>query len=222
MKKNYLVMFLSLALVCSNLSGCSFLEDDFEAEITSIELEEASYEEDNLEEYDAEAEEKSSEETDSEDIDEEIAETAVEESYPVGNGANINFDTVDVYGNPVSSDMIRDAKIVLLNLWEPWCGPCVSEMPDLNELYENYKDKGLLIIGVYETFEMDADARELVDKLGISYPIIKCNKSISKIEQDYVPATYILDHNGNLITEEPFAGSGSYSEWESVIREYLE
>lgn len=143
------------------------------------------------------------------------------DSYPVGTGSAIDFNTVDINGNAFSTQRLQNAKVVMLNLWEPWCGPCVNEMPELNELYNNYKDKGLLIIGAYTTFDMDDDAKEIVDKLGISYPIIKCNRSIYKIEQDYVPATYLLDHNGNLITEEPFAGADSYKGWESVVLEYL-
>jgi len=158
---------------------------------------------------------------DEEDVLEET-ETAADESYPVGTGPNISFNTVDVNGNPVGQDLLKSSKLVMLNLWEPWCGPCVNEMPELNELYIDYKDKGLLIIGAYETFEMDADAKEIVDAFGIAYPIIKVNKSISKIEQDYVPATYLLDRDGNIITVEPFAGSNSYSGWEEVIRQYLE
>lgn len=178
---------------------------------------------DDFDEENQEEESSVTNDTEVEDIDDsaDIEEPAETASYPVGQGANISFNTVDVYGNPVNQDMLQDATIVMLNLWEPWCGPCVGEMPDLNDLYETYKDDGLLIIGAYETFEMDAEAKELVEELGISYPIIKCNKSISSIEQDYVPATFLLDRDGNLITEEPFAGSRSYDDWEDIIKEYL-
>ena len=139
----------------------------------------------------------------------------------IGEGPNISFDTVDVYGNPVSSEMLSDHKLIMLNLWEPWCGPCVNEMPDLNYLYEEYKDKGLLIIGAYTTFDMDQDARDLVEEIGITYPIIKANASIYDLEQGYVPATYLLDNQGNLITDEPFAGANSYEGWEEIINEFL-
>lgn len=154
--------------------------------------------------------------------DEEMAEGDVSEGeIIIGEGPNISFDTVDVYGKPVSSEMLSDYKLIMLNLWEPWCGPCVNEMPDLNYLYEEYKDKGLLIIGAYTTFDMDQDARDLVEEIGISYPIIKANASIYDLEQGYVPATYLLDNQGNLITEEPFAGANSYEGWEEIINEFL-
>jgi len=214
--KKFLKVILIVLIVCIGLIGCLMFigddEEDYEPQVAKNETNNT------YDETEEEVVEKAAEPVKSAESEEEDS----EESYPVGNGTNISFDTVDVNGNPVSTDMIKDAKIVMLNLWEPWCGPCVSEMPELNQLYEDYKDKGLLIIGSYSSFDMDSDAKDIVNKISISYPIIKANKSINGIAQDYVPATYILDHNGNLITEEPLAGSKSYDQWEAIIREYIE
>lgn len=226
MKKKCITAVLMATALGLAMTGCELFEDDYEYETVSEE-ENSEYESDTEDEKTMEEISDESEE-DVQDLTEETTENEETEdadpyaSYPVGTGKNISFDTVDVYGNAVTSDMIKDAKIVMLNLWEPWCGPCVNEMPELTSLYEDYKDKGLLIVGAYQEFSMDSDVKEIVNKLGISYPIIKCNKSIGSIEQDYVPATFLLDHNGNLITEEPFAGSNDYSGWEEIILEYIE
>ena len=131
------------------------------------------------------------------------------------------FDTVDINGNAVTDEVIRGSKLVLLNLWEPWCGPCVNEMPDLQELYENYKDQGLIILGAYTTFQMDGDAKEIVDSIGITYPILKADDNLLSYEQDYVPATFLFDGSGNLLSSEPIAGSQSYRQWEKVVQENL-
>lgn len=205
------------------VTGCDL--DDEEASLPEETVEEINTrEEENSEEEDSEEEFSEEEFLEEKLLEEEFSEDeeALEDDYPVGEGKNISFETNDINGATFSTEMISDAKLVMLNLWEPWCGPCVREMPDLNQLYEDYKDKGLLIVGSYSTFEMDSDAKEIIDRLGISYPIIKCNQSINSIAQDYVPATYLLDRNGNLITEEPFVGSDSYSGWESVILEYIQ
>ena len=77
-----------------------------------------------------------------------------------GNG-QVAFDTVDINGNPVTDEILKDAKLVMLNFWEPWCKPCVSEMSDLQTLYEKYKDQGLVILGAYSTFEMQEDAEAM-------------------------------------------------------------
>ena len=131
------------------------------------------------------------------------------------------FSTSDINGNKVTEEIMKGSRLVLLNLWEPWCGPCVGEMPDLQALYEKYKDDGLLIIGAYTTFDMDADAKDLVRSMSITYPIIKADSNIVAYEQDYVPATFLFDGNGNLLESEPVAGSQSYEAWEAVILEYI-
>lgn len=216
MKKKCMYVVLLMSLLSFGMIACN--EEDENTNSVISEVEEPADSEDETfitDDSITDFSDNSNEDTDTENN------TNASTTYPVGNGANISFETVDVYGKPVSQDILQDATIVMLNLWEPWCGPCVREIPDLNDLYEAYKDKGLLIIGAYSTFDMDKDAKDLVEKLGISYPIIKCNDSIGAIEQDYVPATYILDRDGNLITEEPFAGSNSYEGWEEVIKEYI-
>ena len=140
------------------------------------------------------------------------------ESYESG---DLVFNSVDIYGNPVTDEVIKGSKLVLMNLWEPWCGPCVNEMPDLESLYEKYKDDGLLILGVYSSFDYDNEAKQVVDYCGTTYPIIKADSNLIAYEQNYVPATFIFDGKGNLIDREPVEGSRSYDDWEEIISYYL-
>lgn len=134
---------------------------------------------------------------------------------------DVSVNTVDIYGNEYTDDMYMDAKVVMLNYWEPWCGPCVSEMPDIQKLYDTYKDKGFLVLGIYTTFEMDEEAKDFIENNNITYPILKCSSELDKLSQNYVPATYFIDGNGNFFSSEPFAGSRSYNEWEKILTEYL-
>jgi len=129
----------------------------------------------------------------------------------------LTFETVDVDGNQVTDEMIRGSKLVLLNLWEPWCGPCVREMPELQKLYQTYKDRGLLIIGVYT-----ADgAKEIVESSGVLYPVIQADKNLFSYEQNYVPATFLFDGDGKLLENDPIEGARSYDQWEAIVLKYL-
>lgn len=131
------------------------------------------------------------------------------------------FSTTDIDGNPVSNEMFKDAKLVVLNFWEPWCGPCVSEMPALQKLYENYKDKGVLVIGVYASFDQDRDVRDLIKSKNITYPIIRYTDTFNSLQTGYIPTTYFLDNKGNILNTEAFVGGRIYIEWESLIEDYL-
>jgi len=137
-------------------------------------------------------------------------------------GDGISFETLDIQGNAVSSEDYRDAKLIMLNFWEPWCKPCVGEMPDLQALYEKYKDQGLVILGVYSQLDMQEEAESIVDSKGISYPILQCNESLQELQKDYVPATYFMDGQGSLLEAEPYVGARSFEEWEEIIVGYLQ
>lgn len=133
----------------------------------------------------------------------------------------IDLTTTDINGNPVTNDMIKDAKLVVLNFWEPWCGPCVRELPALQKLYENYKDKGLIVIGVYSSFDQDKDVRDLIKSKNITYPIIRNTDNFYSLHTGSIPTTYFLDNEGNILTEQPFIGSRIYLEWETLIEDYI-
>lgn len=134
---------------------------------------------------------------------------------------DFNFTATDLNGNSVSYSDFADAKLIMVNFWEPWCGPCVGEMPDLEELYEKYKGDGLVILGVFYSFDSESDARSVVNDIGITYPILKGNSYFSKYTTEYVPTTIFVDENGNVITKSPYVGSKSLSEWDNIIKNKL-
>ena len=133
-------------------------------------------------------------------------------------GAKLSFSTTDMNGSPVSMSTYSGSKIVVFNMWEPWCGPCVREMPDLQKLYDNYRSKGLMVVGVYSTEE---NAKSTVESKGITYPIIRKSSEFNAFDTGYVPTTIIVDGNGNILTSEPIIGSRSYNDWESIVAPYL-
>ena len=132
-----------------------------------------------------------------------------------------SFATKDINGNDVTSDIIKDAKLIMVNFWEPWCKPCVGEMPDLQLLYDAYKDEGFLVLGFYTTEGMDSEINSILEDCGTSYPILLATSNLTKFMTDYVPTTIFVDSKGNVISADPFIGSNSYSGWEDIIKGYL-
>ncbi len=132
--------------------------------------------------------------------------------------AKFSFTTTDMDGNTVSFEDFGSAKVILFNMWEPWCGPCRGELPDLQKLYAKYKPKGLMIVGVYSDID---GLKDIVRENKIKYPMIKSCAEFEKFQTGYVPTTFFTDGKGNLLSEESYIGSKSYQEWESVILSYL-
>lgn len=132
-----------------------------------------------------------------------------------------NFKTKTIDGDSISFSEFSDAKVVMINFWEPWCGPCVGEMPDLEKLYEKYKDEGFVIIGAFSDTSDINSAKKVVKDCNITYPIIQVNDDLNKYEQPYVPSTIFVDGNGNILTKDSYIGAYSYNEWEYTILQYL-
>ena len=133
----------------------------------------------------------------------------------------LDFSTTDINGVPIKLEDIKGSTLIMVNFWEPWCGPCVGEMPGLEKLYQNYKDRGLTILGVFYSIDYMDDAKAVISDNDITYPVLIGNDDFIKYTTEYVPTTVFFDSEGNMLTAEPLIGSESYEEWEQKVLNYL-
>ena len=89
--------------------------------------------------------------------------------------------------------------VVLLNFWASWCGPCRTEMPLLDELYQEYRDYGFTILGVNLDENRD-QANLLLDKIPVSFPVLfdPANSTSETYQVDAMPTTVLIDRNGKV------------------------
>jgi len=90
-------------------------------------------------------------------------------------------------------------KVVLVNFWATWCGPCRKEMPHLNRIADKYRSSGLVLLGI----NVDDDARNAADlaaKLGVKFPVLfDTDKKVSKLyDLNSMPSTLVIDRNGRV------------------------
>lgn len=109
------------------------------------------------------------------------------------------FTLEDLKGSKISLSNLS-GKVVLLNVWATWCGPCKREIPDFIEAYEQYKDKGLEIIGISVDIISQSKVLSFTEKYKINYPVAM---TTSKLTKDYgpfpaIPITIIIDKNGKI------------------------
>jgi thiol-disulfide isomerase/thioredoxin len=108
------------------------------------------------------------------------------------------LDLVDVEGRGVSTDSLR-GKVVLLNFWATWCGPCREEIPLLVALQAHYGDQ-LAVVGLSIDDLPPEDVREFAREFQVNYPIAM---STPAIEAGFggvyaVPSTVVLDPQGRI------------------------
>lgn len=128
-----------------------------------------------------------------------------------------SFETTDVNGNAVDSGIFADYALTMINFWEPWCGPCVAEMPDLQKLFDSYADKGFLLVGVYSTEEGVSSALE---STGVSYPILRYTDDFAYFQTGYVPTTVFVNSRGEMVGSVQI-GAKSYDDWAAIVEELL-
>ena len=124
-----------------------------------------------------------------------------------------SFSTTDRDGNAWDQTAFADYKLVMVNFFEPWCGPCVEEMPELERLYQEYKDKGVLLIGVYRDEE---GVDEVLTQTGVTYPILHYTSEFDVLQSGYVPNTVFFNSNANLVGQTEI-GAHSYDEWAEIL-----
>jgi thiol-disulfide isomerase/thioredoxin len=99
-------------------------------------------------------------------------------------------------GGPLNGDAFRD-KVVLVNFWATWCGPCRKEQPALQRLSEEY-DGRAQFVGV--NFRDDgAAAREYIREFGVTYPSVVDDGPLAhEFSVPYLPATILVDPSGEM------------------------
>lgn len=123
------------------------------------------------------------------------------------------FSTTDRDGNAWDQTAFADNRIVMVNFFEPWCGPCVSEMPELERLYQDYKDKGVLLLGVYATEE---GVEDVLAQTGVTYPILHYTEAFDVFQTGYVPTTVFFSSTGEIVGDTEI-GAHSYDEWAAIL-----
>lgn len=107
------------------------------------------------------------------------------------------FDTVDINGN---AERLSDqaGKVVIVNVWATWCGPCRSEMPKLDHLYRERKDNGLIVFGISD--EDVGVQRKYLQQLPVSYPLLTVKGTVPRFYSDIAryPVIFLIDRSGRL------------------------
>lgn len=127
------------------------------------------------------------------------------------------FSLPDTSGRTVSLRQFQ-GKVLLLNFWATWCGPCKTEMPGFEDLYRRYKSRGLAVVGI----ALDSDpvlVRKFAKKHRITYPLLINGMDVSQYDVLGIPATFLADRHG--IVRKKVVGFENKKVFEDVLKELI-
>jgi len=96
-------------------------------------------------------------------------------------------------------------KVVFINFWATWCPPCIAEMPSIQALYNDYKDK---VVFLFVTNDRYNDINKFLDKHDYTFKVynpVTSNSSLFEVKS--IPRTFLIDKNGKIIIDESGAAN---------------
>jgi len=135
-----------------------------------------------------------------------------------------DFSLINLIGEEVTLNQFRD-KVVLLNFWATWCGPCKAEIPDFIKMYNKHQKDGLEIVGITVSSGSAASIRQFVEKFGINYTVLTGDeKYLHDLTNKYggirgIPTTFLLDKKG--IIQKKWVGARTERIFMQEIDKYI-
>jgi peroxiredoxin len=111
-----------------------------------------------------------------------------------------DFTLTDLQGKTWSLRELK-GKVVLVNFWATWCPPCRKEMPDLNTLYQRFKDQGFVILAISD--EEVGKVKPFIAERNISYPVmLDPGRKVNDLFQvEGIPKSFVYDREGKLVAQ---------------------
>ncbi len=141
------------------------------------------------------------------------------EATDAGDSADgLSFTLTTLTGDTVDQTVFTDHKLIMVNYWATWCGPCVGEIPDLQKLSEDYADKGFALVGVLTGGRRHLRRAAVHLRRGADLSDRLSRKLLSRAWKRYLrhSTTMFFDSEGKQVGQ-TIVGAKSYDDWAGLI-----
>ena len=141
-------------------------------------------------------------------------------------GTALTFETIDLDGNPVNSKtLFSQNKVTMINIWATTCGPCINEMPELEEMNKEFQQKGGAIVGLVDDVWVSNmkyldEAKEIIEDTGVTFANLCAWEGYWDVLSSVgTPTTYFVNSKGEILGE-PILGAAP-DKYRARMEEYL-
>jgi peroxiredoxin len=115
-------------------------------------------------------------------------------------------------------------KIIFLNFWATWCGPCKEEMPSMEALYQHFKGRNFTFLTISVDLEGQEPVRKFIENHRYQFPVLldPSGKTLDLFEVSKIPTTLIIGKNGKIIGRAIGPRNWSSREFFSLIEQILQ
>ena len=126
----------------------------------------------------------------------------------------------DLDGHAVSSDQFK-GKVLVVDFWATWCGPCVSEIPGYVELQKKYGADGLVIVGVSLDQKGPEHVKRFAGAKGMNYTIVMGDDAVQEAFGgiEAIPTTFLIGRDGRIVHQK--TGAMAHEEYEKLVQQAL-
>lgn len=130
------------------------------------------------------------------------------------------FNLPDLTGAQIASSTFK-GKVVILDFWATWCGPCKMEVPHLVNLQSKYRSQGLAIVGVSLDANGAGDVKPFADEHDVNYTMLIGNEAVAKSygSINAIPTTFVIGRDGKIVQR--FIGYTPPEVFEQTIKPLL-
>lgn len=112
-----------------------------------------------------------------------------------------NFKLQDMEGNIISLESFRN-KVIFINEWATWCAPCIAEMPGIQSLYDEMKDKKDLVFVMLSLDTKPGKISKFIDKKGYTFPVYVAASQVPDVlRSPSIPTTFVVSKTGKIVSK---------------------